>query len=47
MNNSTIKIPLNNIEEYARVCANLVKEGVVFHSTIKGNDWVIEFTGGY
>ena len=46
-NKSTIKIAVNNIEEFAAVCANLVKNGVLFHATMLGGDWVIELTGGY
>jgi hypothetical protein len=47
MNHSTIKIAINDIEEFAKVCASLVKEGVLFNACLKGNEWVIEFTGGF
>ena len=38
------------IEDLAKVCADLVKEGVCFEARPKVNDadlYVIEFTGGY
>ena len=44
---STIRIHLNDIAEFAKVCAQLVQEGVIFNAKAVGNEWIIEFTGGF
>ena len=44
---STIKVHKNDTDLLSVICAGLVKEGVVFHCELKGDEWVIAFTGGY
>ena len=44
---STIRVPVNETEKLGEITAQLVREGVVFHVVLNGDDWVIEFTGGF
>lgn len=42
---STITVYETN--EFVKICALLVQEGVIFNATRVGNCWVISFTGGF
>jgi hypothetical protein len=44
---STIRIHKDDIVEFAKVCAQLVQEGVIFNAKLVGYEWIIEFTGGF
>lgn len=37
----------NAYENFAQVCAELARQGVVFHATTQGNEFVITLTGGH
>lgn len=34
-------------ESFARICAELVKQGTKFNATADSNDFIITFTGGF
>lgn len=45
-----IRLPRNEEraeEEFAAVCAELVRQGVKFNATVDVNEYVIRFTGGF
>lgn len=44
---SNIRIPLDAVEDFAKICAYLVKEGVLFEAVISDGSWLITFTGSF
>ena len=47
-----MQIVLNRVEDgadesFARICAELVRQGVKFDAKSLGNDFIITFTGGF
>ena len=45
LNGSKINV---NIKDLAKVCADLTREGIIFiASCVDGEEYVIEFTGGF
>jgi hypothetical protein len=41
------KIIADSIEDMVKICSELVKNGINFEAHKKGNEWIIECTGGY
>ena len=48
MSNIKINVSEDNAEvKFAKICAALVIEGVIFHAYLNNDHYLIEFTGGY
>ena len=50
MSQSSIKIHIaeeNAEEKFAKICAALVREGVIFNAYVNADHYLIEFTGGF
>lgn len=44
---STITIDIDDVATFAKLCADLVREGVLFNARQDHNRWVITFTGAF
>lgn len=40
-----IRIPQNEIETFAQICAELRRQGIAFNAHLQGDQWEIELTG--